>query len=116
MGPFHSETGYLLWDARNGLAYRVIALPRGVTLIAVARDVYEDSTELMFVAVADSTEPFLGGILSNPILSESVTTLRFESILRIVDGGSSFAYEDRAEQLRAEQEFEHTGSNSLNRV
>lgn len=114
--PLHSETGYLLWDARSGLAYRVIALPRGVTLLAVAGDVDVHSTELTFVAVADSSEAFLGGILSNPVLSKYVRTVRFESIMRIVDDGSSFAYEDRAEQHRAEQEFEHTDSNSLSRI
>ena len=37
--PLQSATGYLLWDAQNGHAYRVIAMPRGVTLLAVARDV-----------------------------------------------------------------------------
>jgi hypothetical protein len=114
--PLHSETGYLLWDAQNGLAYRVIALPRGVTLLAVARDVDEESTELTFVAEADSTDPFVGGILSNPILSESVRTVSFISTMRIVDSGRSFTYDDSVEQRRSGQEFEHTDSNSLIRI
>jgi hypothetical protein len=114
--PLHSETGYLLWDAQNRLAYRVIALPRGVTLLAVARDVNRESTELTFDAVADSTDPFLGGILSNPILSESVRTVSFTSTMRIVDGGRSFTYEDRAEQRRTEQGVTHTDSNTLIRI
>ena len=112
----HSETGYFLWDAQNGLAYRVIALPRGVTLLAVARDVNEESTELTFVAEADSNDPFFGGILSNPILFESARTVRFESTMRILDSGTSFAYDDKAEQRREGQEVEHTDSNSLIRI
>jgi hypothetical protein len=114
--PLHSETGYLLWDAQNRLAYRVIALPRGVALLAVARDVDEESTDLMFGAEADSTDPFVGGILSNPILSESVRTVSFTSTMRIVDSGRSFTYDDRAQQRRSGQEFEHTDSNSLIRI
>jgi hypothetical protein len=112
----HSETGYLLWDAPNDLAYRVIALPRGVTLLAVARDVNRDPTVLTFDAVADSTDPFLGGILSNPILSQSVRTVGFRSIMRIVDGGRSFTYEETAEQRRTEQGVTHTDSNTLIRI
>jgi hypothetical protein len=112
----HSETGYLLWDAPNDLAYRVIVLPRGVTLLAVARDVNRDPTVLTFDAVADSTDPFLGGILSNPILSQSVRTVGFRSIMRIVDGGRSFTYEETAEQRRTEQGVTHTDSNTLIRI
>jgi hypothetical protein len=114
--PLHSETGYLLWDAQNRLAYRVIALPRGVTLLAVARDVGEGSTELTFVAEADSNDPFLGGIVSNPILSESVRTVSFTSTMQIFDGGTSFTYQDTAEQRRTEQGVTHTDSNTLTRI
>jgi hypothetical protein len=114
----HSETGYLLWDAGNGHAYRVIALPRGVTVLAVAHDVEPESSELRFVADADSKEPLLGGILSNPLVSESARTVRFTSTMQIVSGGSSFYYQDTAEQLRAGQEetVRHTDSNSLSRI
>jgi hypothetical protein len=114
--PLHSETGYLLWDAQNRLAYRVIALPRGVTLLAVARDVDRESTELTLVAEADSNDPFRGGILSNPILSESVRTVSFTSTMQIFDGGTSFAYRDTAEQRRNEEGVTHTDSNTLIRI
>jgi hypothetical protein len=114
--PLHSETGYLLWDDRNRLAYRVIALPRGVTLLAVARDVDRESPELTFVAEADSSDPFLGGILSNPILSQSVRTVSFTSTMQILDGGRSFTYQDTAEQRRTEQGVTHTDSNTLIRI
>ena len=114
--PLHSETGYLLWDDANGLAYRVIALPRGVTLLAVAGDVNRESTELTFVAEADSNDPYRGGILSNPILSESVRTVSFTSTMQILDGGTSFTYQDTAEQRRTEQGVTHTDSNTLIRI
>jgi hypothetical protein len=116
--PLHSETGYLLWDAQNGQAHRVIATPRGVTLLAVARDVDAGSNELTFEADADSDDPLLGGILSNPIIqSASTRTIRFTSTMRIAGDGSSLAYDDAAEQLREDQgEVRHTDSNSLNRI
>ena len=114
--PLHSETGYLLWDPRNRLAYRVIALPRGVALLAVAGDVGPESIELRFVAEADSNDPYRGGILSNPILSESVRTVSFTSTMQILDGGTSFTYQDTAEQRRPEQGVTHTDSNTLIRI
>jgi hypothetical protein len=114
--PLHSETGYLLWDDRNRHAYRVIALPRGVTLLAIAPDVDPGSTEVTFVAEADSDDPFRGGILSNPILFESVRTVSFTSTMQMLEGGSSFVYEDNAEQLRPGEEVTHTDANTLIRV
>jgi hypothetical protein len=113
----HSETGYLLWDATNGLAYRVIALPRGMTVLAVARDVGVDSTELKFEADGRANDPSRGGILSNPVLSGSVQTVRFDSTMQIGDGGSSFVYEDIAEQSREGNEpVEHRDTNGLARI
>jgi hypothetical protein len=112
----HRETGYLLWDAQNGHAYRVIALPRGVTLVAVAQEVSADSTELMFVA--DSDDRLLGGIVSNPILTKSARTVRFESTMRIDDEGGSFNYEDTTDQARDEQGeiVRHVNTNTVNRI
>lgn len=113
----HSETGYLLWDAQNGHAYRVIALPRGVTLLAVATDVGAESTELKFEADAEANDPFRGGIVSNPILSGSVRTVRFASTMRIDVGGGAFDYEDIAEQVRdGEERVRHTDTNRVERI
>ena len=76
-----------------------------------------ESTELTFEADADSDDPLLGGILSNPILSGSARTVRFTSTMRIAGDSSSFSYEDVAEQLREEKrEVRHTDSNSLSRI
>ena len=112
----HRETGYLLWDAGNRMAYRVIALPRGVTLLAVAQDVDGNSTELMFVAEAGSDNPHLGGIVSNPILSDSARTVRFTSTMRIDNEGKAFTYEDEAVQVRQDQQVVHTDKNELVRI
>jgi hypothetical protein len=109
----HTETGYLLWDAGNRLAYRVIALSRGVTAVAVARDVDTESTALTFVAEEGSDDPLLGGIVSNPVLGKSARTVRFTSTMQVTDGGASFTYDDVAEQRREGQEVRHTDSNTL---
>jgi hypothetical protein len=115
---FHSEIGYLLWDEANGLAYRVIALPRGLSVLAVATDVGANSTELRFEADALANDPFRGGILSNPILSGSVQTVHFASTMRIAGDGSSFEYEDIADQVRKgdEEPVRHTDTNRLERI
>src|SRR5215218_7034869 len=114
----HRETGYLLWDPGQQEAYRVIALPRGVTLLAVTQEINvgDDGTELRFVAVAGADDPKQGGILSNPVLAGLANTVRFESRLLIATDGSSFTYEDTAQQTRQALEVEHTDRNTLERV
>ena len=115
--PLHSETGYLLWDKEHSQAYRVIAMPRGVTVLAVAQDVSEDTTELRFEADTTSDDPLKGGILSNPLLAQSARTVRFTSKLTISDNGASFSYVDSSEQQRGDTvPFVHTDENSLTRV
>lgn len=114
----HSETGYLLWDAENGRAYRIIALPRGVSLLAVA--IVDDWSDLTFVASSEESREEAdgqGGILSNPVLNDAVHTVRFVSNLKINGNGDSFSYTDTAEQRLGTQEpVEHTSSNSVERV
>ena len=99
----HRESGYLLWDPEAQQGYRVIALPRGVTVLAVTQEinVNDDSTELVFLAVAGSDNPGDGDILSNPRLSALANTIHFESKMLIVKDGSSFTYNDTAQQTAA---------------
>lgn len=113
----HSETGYLLWDAANGMAFRVVAVPRGVSLLAVAHEVDRDAAEVRFAASTDPKEP-VGGILSNPMMAGSVSTERFTSTMQVVDEGRAFVYEDTAEQRRIETDetIRHTNTNTLTRV
>lgn len=114
----HRETGYLLWDDVNQQAYRVIALPRGVTVLAVTQEVNrnDDSTELVFVAVGGTTDAQQGGITSNPILSGSANTVSFESRMVIANDGSSFTYKDTAQQSRESLSVEHVDRNTLERI
>jgi hypothetical protein len=114
----HRETGYLLWDGGRQEAYRVIALPRGVTLLAVTQQitVNDDATELVFVAVAGSGNPQDGGIVSNPIVSDLANTVHFESTMSIANDGSSFTYEERSQQTRGGLGFEHIDGNTLERI
>jgi len=116
--PLHSETGYVLWDEDHGQAYRAIAMPRGVTVLAVARGVTGDSTELHFDTEPTEDDPLGGGILANPVLNQTTRTARFTSTLTIREGGTSFTYDDVAEQQRTDSEeiFRHTDSNTLVRV
>jgi hypothetical protein len=114
----HSETGYLLWDKERGQAYRVIAMPRGVTVLAVAQGVEGGATELNFEADTTSNDPLKGGILSNPLLAQSVRTVNFTSKLTIVGDGTSFEYDDASEQERADsaERVRHTNKNTLTRI
>jgi len=116
--PLHSETGYLLWDEEHSQAYRVIAMPRGVTVLAVAQGVLADATEVTFEADTISEDPFKGGILSNPLLAESARTVSFTSTMTIIDYGTAFSYKDTAQQQRADTEgpISHTDENTLVRV
>jgi hypothetical protein len=114
----HREMGYLLWDPDAQQGYRVIALPRGVTVLAVTREinVNDNETQLIFVAKAGSQDQQDGGITSNPILSGSANTTQFESSMVIANDGSSFSYEDKALQTRGSVELEHVDTNTLERV
>jgi hypothetical protein len=116
--PLHSEKGYLLWDEEHGQAYRTIAMPRGVTVLAVARAVTADSTELHFDTEPTADDPLGGGILANPLLNQTTRTARFTSTLTINEGGTSFTYDDATEQQRtgSEETFRHTDTNTLVRV
>jgi hypothetical protein len=115
--PLHSETGYLLWDEEHGQAYRVIAMPRGVTVLAVAQGVSADSTELNFDTEPVGNDPIGGGIQSNPLLTQAARTTRFRSTFTIGENGSSFSYDDLADQERADSDpMRHTDSNTLERV
>ena len=114
--PLHSETGYLLWDGANGHAYRVVAMPRGVTLLAVAANVTAQSDELLFVADPTSDELVRGGVQSNPILTASAMTIRYTSTMRIASDSTWFSYDDSVEQSRDGQDVRHTDSNRLYRI
>jgi hypothetical protein len=115
--PLHSETGYLLWDEEHRQAYRIIAMPRGVTVLAVAQDIGAETAELHFDTEAVGNDPVGGGIQSNPFLTEAARTTRFRSTLTIADRGKAFTYDDVADQERADSDpVRHTDSNTLVRV
>ena len=116
--PYTGRPGYLLWDADAQQGYRVIALPRGVTVLAVTQEINVND-ELHGAGLRRRSRLERspdGGIVSNPILAGLANTVHFESRMTIANDGSSFTYTDTARQTREQLDVEHVDENTLERI
>jgi hypothetical protein len=111
--PFHEDTGYWLWDARERQVMRCFVVPRGLAVIAGAT---VDTDARAFTLTAELGSPTYG-ICSNRFLDLEFQTVRFEMTVTIHDD-DSFTYEqDTQLKLPARPDiFHHTDRNRLRRV
>jgi len=72
--PFHTEIGYWFWDAEHELVMRGLVTPRGIVVLA-GGPARPSDTELR--VTADAADNGFG-ILSNPHLTATARTTRFE--------------------------------------
>ena len=111
--PFHTEVGYWLWDAADGVVMRSFMIPRGSTVLAGGRAT-ADAREYRMTADSGS-EVF--GILSNPFLARAARTSRYEVTITVHDDGT-WSYDETTsiEHARSTDVVVHTDRNRMRKV
>lgn len=113
LNPFHEETGYWLWDARERQVLRCFIVPRGVAVIA-GGTVEPGATSFRLVADLGSTTY---GICSNRFLDRQFQTVRYEVDVVLHDNGSfSYAEDTQLRMPGRPDVFHHRDQNTLRRV
>lgn len=111
--PFHEEQGYIMWDAAAGQVFRMMAVPRGITVIA-GGTVAPDARRIVLAAELGSPT---FGICSAPFLDREFQTVRYELAYTLNDDGT-LSYEGDTQMRmpgRAEL-FHHVDKNRLTRI
>ncbi|MCL5266639.1 MAG: heme-binding beta-barrel domain-containing protein [Bacteroidetes bacterium] len=111
--PFHDETGYWLWDAKEKQVMKCVTIPRGVSLIA-GGSAEPGSTHFKLTAKLGDAD---FGICSNPFLDREFKTVRFDFEMTFNDD-DSFTYDEvTVIQIKGKEGlFEHRDRNTLKRV
>lgn len=111
--PYHEETGYWLWDAREKQVVRCFLVPRGISVLA-GGTVEEDAKRFRLVAELGSPTY---GICSNPFLDREFKTVRYELDV-VVHDEHSFSYDEDTQLLvRGRTEvFHHRDRHTLHRA
>lgn len=108
--PFHTEVGYWLWDAADGVVMRSFMIPRGSTILA-GGDAAPDALKFVMRAECGS-EVF--GILSNPFLARKARTATYEVEITVNNDGS-WSYDETTsiEHARMTDVVVHTDVNLM---
>jgi hypothetical protein len=111
--PFHTEVGYWLWDAADGIVMRSFMIPRGSTILA-GGEATADARQFQMRADCGS-EVF--GILSNPFLARQARTSNYLVDITVNDDGSwSYDESTKIEHARSADVVVHTDRNRMRRV
>ena len=111
--PFHTEIGYLLWDADAGQVLRCFSVPRGVTVLA-AGFAKPDATTFTVKAEAGAPDH---GVLQNAYLLAAARTVSFEMTITVNSDGSITYTSDTVLAMAGRDELlHHTDLNTLHRV
>lgn len=111
--PFHTEVGYWLWDAADGVVMRSFMIPRGSTILA-GGNAAPDAREFQMRADCGS-EVF--GILSNPFLARQARTSDYLVDIAVHDDGSwSYDESTKIEHARSTDVVVHTDRNRMRRT
>lgn len=111
--PFHTEIGYWLWDAADGVVMRSFMVPRGSTILAGGQAA-PDARRYTMKADCGS-EVF--GILSNPFLARAARTSAYVVDITVHDDGSwSYDESTSIEHARSTDVVVHTDRNRMRKV
>lgn len=106
---FHDQTGYWIWDAREGVVMQSIAIPRAVCVLAGGR--YSGAGSPVTLAVAAKLGDPDWGIIQSPFMRDQAKTVAFRHELRVADGILSYSETTSLEIYG--RSFEHTDENRL---
>ncbi len=110
---FHNETGYWMWDSEQDVVMQVLAIPRGVCLVAggtFRKDV--QSNEVVFkVRAADGRADW--GITQSPFMRDNARTVEFRHTISVT--GDTLTYNETTVLDIYGKHFDHTDENTLTR-
>lgn len=113
MDPFHDESGYLLWDKKNGQVIQSVVFGRGIAILA-GTDGNTRDKEIHFKATPG--DPCYG-ILQNKYLLECAELKSYEHNFTFNEDGTFTHSSDIVLKLAAiGKEMHHTDTNTLHRV
>lgn len=113
VNPFHTEVGYWLWDAADGVVMRCFMVPRGSTVLA-GGPAAADARRYTMKAECGSE---IFGILSNPFLARAARTRSYVVDITVHEDGS-WAYDETTsiEHARSTDVVVHTDRNRMRKV
>ena len=113
MDPFHDESGYLLWDKKNGQVMQSVVFGRGIAILAGC-DAGARDKEIRFKATPGDPSY---GILQNKYLMERAELKSYEHTFTFNEDGTVTHLSDIVLKLAAiGKEMHHTDTNTLHRV
>ena len=113
MDPFHDESGYLLWDKKNGQVMQSVVFGRGIAILA-GTDAGARDKEIRFKATPG--DPCYG-ILQNKYLLERAQLMSYEHTFTFNKDGTFTHTSAIVLKLAAiGKEMRHTDTNTLHRV
>ncbi len=106
---FHDQTGYWMWDAREGVVMQSIVIPRAVCVLAGGRYTDEGSPVKLVVAARLGDPDW--GIIQSPFMRDHAKTVAFRHELTVADGVLSYSQTTSLEIYG--RRFDHTDADQL---
>lgn len=110
---FHNETGYWLWDSKQGLVMQTLTIPRGVSLVAGGAAQVDNAGRLT-IEVQAAADDENWRIVQSPFMRDNAATESFRHSV-IVDKNRLEYSETTVVDIYGRR-FEHTDENVLQRA
>jgi hypothetical protein len=109
---FHDQTGYWMWDAREGVIMQSIVIPRAVCVLAGGRyDASGGHDSPVELAVSARLGDPDWGIIQSPFMRDKARTVEFRHDLTV--DGKTLSYSETTVLEIYGRTFEHTDENQL---
>lgn len=109
---FHDETGYWMWDAKEGVVMHSVSIPRAVSVLAGGvYDGLKDSDGRTILEVSAGLDDKDWQIIQSPFMQKKATTKKFHH--RITVGKGKLFYSETTDVEIYGKHFEHTDQNEL---
>ncbi len=109
---FHDETGYWMWDAKEGIVMHSLTIPRAVSVLAGGAYTGEKSTDgRIILEVSAGLDDNKWKIIQSPFMQKNANTIKFRH--RITVGNGKLSYTETTDIEIYGKIFEHTDQNEL---
>jgi hypothetical protein len=106
---FHDQTGYWLWDEKEGVVMQSITIPRAVCILAGGR--YSSTGSPHKIEVKAKLDDPDWGIIQSPFMRDNAKTVAFRHALSVADGVLTYSEVTSLEIYG--RSFEHSDENQL---